>query len=461
MLTSLRHKFIAAMLLTSMVSIALVIGVAYTRLTHKFDDLAMQNAVQGFRGDVVAYFHAYGTWQQAQLHEDFPSFSDRRRQQCGLSLIRGLDPNRFPERAQDTELAPLTTGAAPPSGENLRRPPFRFYLFDTKWRALLALEPYHYGEAIHPDLHKQILPIESNGKLLAYFSPEGHAYYSDLDLGYLSAIREAMIFGTAAATVLALLLGLTLGNQLSGAILKLTTAIKGMEQGDLKQHVEVSSNDEVELLANSFNRMSDELVRSHEELRQAHQQVQAQAEQLKELSVRDDLTKLHNRRFFDEQTRALFNQAVRYHRPLTVMVGDLDFFKRINDGFSHAMGDEVLRRVGSILRGHVRAADVVARYGGEEFVIAFPETSLQQALVVCENLRRQIEQYPWAELHPDLGVTMSMGLCGNIDAGTPDAMLTAADSSLHLAKLTGRNRICVETEDPAKGTPTNISSPAQ
>ena len=285
MRTSIRHKFILGLLTTSMVSIALVIGVAYARLMHKFDDVTLQNAVQNFRSDVTAYFHAYGSWEEAQRREDFSSFAERRRQKSGLPLIRGLEPSASPDGSRETDLPPLASRMPPSPDENLRRPPFRFYLFDTKWRALLPLEPYRVGDTIRVGTHQKILPIRVDGKVMAYFSPEGHVYYSDLDLGYLAAMRESMIFGTAAATLLALLLGLTLGNQLSSALRQLTAAITAMEQGNLKQHVAIKSNDEVGVLAQAFNRMSDELVRSDEELRQAHQQVQAQAEQLKELSV--------------------------------------------------------------------------------------------------------------------------------------------------------------------------------
>jgi len=111
--------------------------------------------------------------------------------------------------------------------------------------------------------------------------------------------------------------------------------------------------------------MSKELAASHDRIR-------SQALLLKELSIRDELTGLLNRRHFDEQAATLFAQAVRYKQPLTVVMCDLDRFKQINDRFSHAAGDVVLRHVAEILHSDTRASDVVARYGGEEFVILFP-----------------------------------------------------------------------------------------
>jgi diguanylate cyclase (GGDEF)-like protein len=162
--------------------------------------------------------------------------------------------------------------------------------------------------------------------------------------------------------------------------------------------------------------------------------------------VRDGLTGLHNRRYFEEQGQILFNLAVRYQRPFTVMLGDVDFFKGINDGFSHAVGDEVLRRLGEILRSQVREVDIAVRYGGEEFIVAFPETPLESAVLACEKLRQGIEQHPWRELGSGLQVTMSMGLCGNDQMASLEAMVKTADARLYRAKAAGRNRICWDGE---------------
>jgi diguanylate cyclase (GGDEF)-like protein len=226
-----------------------------------------------------------------------------------------------------------------------------------------------------------------------------------------------------------------------------------MRHGYLKQHVDVDSNDEIGMLARAFNRMSDKLARQYMELRESKLRIEKLALQLRELSMRDALTQLHNRRYFDEHGSRLFQHAVRYHRPFSVMLADIDHFKRINDNYSHAMGDEVLRRIGDILGTKVRSSDLVARYGGEEFVIAFPETDLHQAHETCESLRKRIESYPWHELHPDLKVTMSMGLSSDARVKDLYAMLDAADSLLYRAKHGGRNQVCspVNTEpEPAR-----------
>ncbi len=190
--------------------------------------------------------------------------------------------------------------------------------------------------------------------------------------------------------------------------------------------------------------MSAELARTHAQLQQSHDTIREQAELLKELSIRDDMTGLHNRRFFTEQVTIAYAQAKRYARPLTVMLGDIDFFKRVNDRFSHAVGDEVLRQVAGILATTTRDTDVVARYGGEEFVVAFTETALSDAVVTCERIRRRIEEHDWSAIHRDLRVTMTIGLDDVVRRGSAEQMLAAADERLYQGKQSGRNRVCAE-----------------
>lgn len=183
-------------------------------------------------------------------------------------------------------------------------------------------------------------------------------------------------------------------------------------------------------------------------MKNSHQQIEKQASQLKELSIRDGLTGLYNSRHFDEQAATLLSNARRYEQPLTLMIGDIDFFKRINDNFSHAVGDEVLRRVAQLLQENTRESDIAARYGGEEFVIAFTQTSIEQAQALCEKLRVLIEEYSWQEIHPDLRVTMSMGLCSDVQENAIgesfEKLLGIADAQLYHAKASGRNQVCCE-----------------
>jgi diguanylate cyclase (GGDEF)-like protein len=312
--------------------------------------------------------------------------------------------------------------------------PFTFVLFDPSGRVLNpGARPGGAAQAT-PEERERAKPITVHGTVVAYASPVGTINLSESDRGYRAAVRDALLWGMAAAALLAIGLGLLVGSRLSRSLRLLTRAIEKMQGGALRQHVEVATRDEIGTLADAFNHMSDELARSHDEIR-------AQADQLREMAERDGLTKLYNRRHFETLTQPLYEQAARYVRPLTVMIGDIDFFKRINDGFSHATGDEVLRQVGKLLAAHTRTSDVVARYGGEEFVIAFPETELDEAYAFCERLRQTIEAHPWRDIHADLKVTMSMGLNADLGQGNVERMLAAADGLLYQAKHAGRNRV--------------------
>ena len=279
-------------------------------------------------------------------------------------------------------------------------------------------------------------------KTVAYMSADGTLAPSPLEQKYLDALYNSLLWGIAAAAGMAIVLGVLLGRGLSRSLSGLTKAVKGMHKGELRQQVPVRGKDEVAALAVAFNEMSEQLAQSHEELNASHATILQQAEQLRELSIRDALTQLYNRRHFDEQANTLFNQAVRHKRPLALVICDIDHFKKINDNFSHATGDVVLRHVGNILRKHMRLSDLVARYGGEEFVMAFPETPGPQAAALCDKLRALIEAFPWHEVHPELKVTMSMGVYADIAAGSAETMLQKADALLYRAKETGRNRVC-------------------
>jgi two-component system, cell cycle response regulator len=445
---SLRTELIACLLVTSLASTAIVGAMAYQRLMNKFNGMVMQQSSQNFTVDVQQYFKTYGTWDEGQKHEGFRAFSERlRRPPIQPGRGGGLLP---PPGARPSHLEPAQAAPAgdrrppPPPGSDMRRPPFRFYLFDANYHSLFTLAPYKPGDPIREEDRTRMFPIVLDGQTIAYSSPQGEVNYSDLDLGYLSAMRESLLLGTAMGLLLTLVLGVILGNRLSRSLRHLTGAVQAMGQGALRQQVPVETSDEVGVLARAFNRMNDEIAQQYEDLRQSHAQIEEMAAQMRELSLRDALTGLHNRRHFDAQCAQFFTSAQRYQRPFSVMLCDIDHFKSVNDRFSHATGDEVLRRMGEILQKSVRSSDLVARYGGEEFAVAFPEADLPHAREACEALRLLVESYPWHEVHPDLRITISMGLSGDTNVASFDRMLEAADALLYRAKHGGRNLLCTE-----------------
>jgi len=160
----------------------------------------------------------------------------------------------------------------------------------------------------------------------------------------------------------------------------------------------------------------------------------------------DGLSGLWNRRYFDQRLAQEVSEAQRFDRPLSLVMCDVDRFKRLNDQFGHPFGDGVIERVAQLLSGG-RTSDVACRYGGEEFGVILPSTTAEQALEVAERQRLSIEGHAWNG-HPDLIVTASFGVADlqRMPSGaTADDLVRAADAALYRAKQQGRNRIEVAT----------------
>lgn len=189
---------------------------------------------------------------------------------------------------------------------------------------------------------------------------------------------------------------------------------------------------------------SRQLHQRNSELEQDLRNLATEAEQLAHDAQIDPLTGLGNRRSFQRRHALIESEALRQgHAPVTVLVADIDHFKRINDTWSHALGDEVLRRIGSLLQSHCRPFDAVARFGGEEFVIAFGGgADPAQTQAAAERLRQAIATHDWAALQPGLAVTISMGLTQALPGEPVETTLQRADKALYAAKHGGRNRIC-------------------
>jgi diguanylate cyclase (GGDEF)-like protein len=166
--------------------------------------------------------------------------------------------------------------------------------------------------------------------------------------------------------------------------------------------------------------------------------VSEQARRLRTMAITDSLTGAYNRRYLElqaEQARALW---LRHARPATLLLIDIDFFKRINDRFGHARGDEVITGLVEVISARIRNVDILCRFGGEEFVVLLNETDIESAEVLAEDLRRRVEEAP---LLPEGTVTISVGVSGVNGTESLDHWLNLADSALYLAKRNGRNRV--------------------
>lgn len=158
-------------------------------------------------------------------------------------------------------------------------------------------------------------------------------------------------------------------------------------------------------------------------------------------TLEDPLTGIANRRSFDLRLEREIERSRGSGEALVLAVADLDRFKVVNDELGHLVGDEVLRQSARLLRSHVRASDLVARIGGEEFALLLPGMSRESALLLCEEARVAFSREDWSHLHPQLRVTLSVGLALWDGESPPSELIARADERLYVAKRSGRNRV--------------------
>jgi len=195
----------------------------------------------------------------------------------------------------------------------------------------------------------------------------------------------------------------------------------------------------IALLASNNQTLRETLAEERKfcaELRQA-------LEQQRQVAITDPLTGLYNRRAMDQQMTELL--AGRNSAPLSVLIVDIDHFKRINDTYGHPNGDQVIRQVADTLRRCLRAEDNAFRYGGEEFMVLLPDTPLEGAIHVAESIRNRVETQHLAHIEPGrMHCTVSLGVASRKDLDDRQSLFQRADLALYLAKHQGRNRVAHE-----------------
>ena len=167
-------------------------------------------------------------------------------------------------------------------------------------------------------------------------------------------------------------------------------------------------------------------------------------EKVEKEAVTDGLTGLYNHRYFRFVLQQEFKRAVRYNRPLSMLMIDIDYFKHYNDTNGHPMGDRVLHSVANLIKNHCRDVDYVVRYGGEEFAVILPETNVEEAYHLAERIRQSISQYPFhnRQMQPNGEVTVSIGVSGYpIPASNHDELVDFADMALYAVKKDKRNSV--------------------
>jgi two-component system, cell cycle response regulator len=160
------------------------------------------------------------------------------------------------------------------------------------------------------------------------------------------------------------------------------------------------------------------------------------------LTIVDGLTGVNNKRYFLEYLEREMGRCHRYGRPLTLMMFDIDFFKKINDVHGHLAGDYVLRELSQTIKRMVRKEQCFARYGGEEFALVVPEDGLEKSRIFAEKIRHTIEKKQFVFENQEIPVTLSLGMADMTpDMVEPLQFIKVADANLYKAKKTGRNRV--------------------
>ena len=198
-------------------------------------------------------------------------------------------------------------------------------------------------------------------------------------------------------------------------------------------------------LARENASLLQKLTASHAMLEDANRRLRELNTDLRELASTDGLTGLFNRRYMDITLDGEVSRRNRYSGALSVIMFDIDYFKKINDAYGHQSGDDVLRTLADILQSSVRATDIPGRFGGEEFLIILPETEVKNAQLLAERLRSRIEEVVVQSGNESIKITVSLGIAGvneSIKTVSTEQLLAAVDAALYAAKDAGRNQFC-------------------
>jgi len=241
----------------------------------------------------------------------------------------------------------------------------------------------------------------------------------------------------------------------------LSDAARRVSQGELEVGLpEITGNDEIGLLTRTFNDMTRELGLQRGELESAYSQLVAQNadlqranEVLEQLSITDGLTKLHNHRYFQDHLTRELKRVSRSGAPMSMLLIDIDDFKRLNDRQGHAAGDELLVRLAGLLNDAIRETDLLARYGGEEFVVLASNTSLAGAVNLAEKMRTSVAETSFILSDTKQLTRMSISIGVAAYRGSRKAFFHSADQALYQAKDAGKNCVVASEEIQAGGEP--------
>jgi two-component system, cell cycle response regulator len=211
------------------------------------------------------------------------------------------------------------------------------------------------------------------------------------------------------------------------------------------QEILQEANIRLSLINLDYEQMNKQLILAKINLENLTKELEQKNKTLDNLANIDGLTGLYNHRYFQNVLDQEINRAMRHNSTLSILMIDIDHFKKVNDTYGHQVGDFVLSEFSKTIQQNIRQYDILARYGGEEFVVLLPESNAEDALIVAEKLRAIIEQTPFQDSREKYHVTASFGLASSTPAIEDDfsknGLINQADQALYEAKEKGRNRV--------------------
>lgn len=265
-----------------------------------------------------------------------------------------------------------------------------------------------------------------------------------INLSIFESLLSMLLF-----LVLFLPLAYSMALHISRPIIDLTKRAEELSRGNFTPQCIGTENrkDELGMLERSFNKMSKNLQNSYHKLEeynlQLEQMVQSRTAELEDkniklekLSVTDSLTQLYNRVKLDEVFTEQVHASIRYNTPFSILLCDVDLFKRVNDNFGHLIGDKILAETANILSETIRETDIIGRWGGEEFLVICRETDKENALQLAQRLRIAVESHRFMSNQRQ---TISIGVSSFMPKDSDLSMLARADRALYSAKSSGRN----------------------
>jgi diguanylate cyclase (GGDEF)-like protein len=184
--------------------------------------------------------------------------------------------------------------------------------------------------------------------------------------------------------------------------------------------------------------------------------VTEQSRRLRDMAITDPLTGAYNRRYLEEQALHAMEYWQRYRHPATLLLIDIDHFKRVNDKYGHTVGDMAIKRLVEVISGRIRSVDILCRYGGEEFVVLLNQTGIGGGVKIAEELRELVAH---SNVLPQGKITISIGVCEVMAADSLDQWFNMADSALYMAKRSGRNRVESASHAPLARGPIDKTVP--